>query len=61
MIDEPSSHRRGAVGRVRAQPFGVQVELLRHPFQHGLCRSDFSLPDRMRRLYIDDPSMTRVG
>ncbi len=59
-VDQPAQHRPGAVGGVRDQAFGMQVEPGLHPLQHGLGRSDLGLPDRPRRLDIHDDTMIRV-
>src|SRR6056297_1463052 len=59
-VDQPAQHRPGAIGRVRDQALGMQVELLLYPFQHGLRRADLGLPDRAGRLNVDNDTMIRV-
>lgn len=59
-VDRPSQVRRGAIGGVRNEPLGPDVEALLRSLDHSALSGHFGLPHRGRRLDIDGHRVIEV-
>ena len=58
--NRPAEHRPGAIGNVRDQAFGVQIELFLHSARRGRGRSCLGLPNASRGLDFHGHAVIRV-
>lgn len=60
-VDQPPQVSCGAIGGVRNEPLGPDVEALLRSLDHSALSGHFGLPHRGRRLGIDDHRVIEIN